>query len=50
MKTVFQNDFRFGLSTDGGDRFRSTAVRIQYRDISAGVNLFTGEPPAAKLL
>ena len=30
--------------TDGGDRFRTAALRATYREISAGFNLFTGDP------
>lgn len=46
----YENDFHLkGLTstyklTDGGDRFRSAAMMIAYRDISAGFNLFTGDP------
>ncbi|MCL2682654.1 MAG: polymorphic toxin type 23 domain-containing protein [Bacteroidales bacterium] len=32
------------IPADGGDRYRTAAARIQWREFSAGVNLFTGDP------
>ena len=37
----YENDWPLG---DGGDRFRTAALRGQYKDFSAGFNLFTGAP------
>ena len=41
---TYQNDYMFGLPADGGDRFRTAAAQVSWRDFSAGVNLFTGDP------
>lgn len=41
---TYQNDFMFGLPADGGDRYRTAAAQLSWRDYSAGVNLFTGDP------
>ncbi len=41
----YENDWMFGVPiSDGGDRFRTTGVRIAKGDFSAGLNLFTGDP------
>lgn len=41
---TFEND----LSGDLGDRFRSHASVLSYRDMSLGLNLFTGDPAKNK--
>ncbi len=42
---AYENDWMFRVPiADGGDRFRTTGVRIAKGDFSAGLNLFTGDP------
>jgi len=41
---TYQNDYMFGLPADGGDRYRTAALQLSYKDYSVGVNLFTGDP------
>ena len=42
---AYENDWMFGVPiSDGGDRFRTTGVRIAKGDFSVGLNLFTGDP------
>lgn len=42
---AYENDWMFGVPiSDGGDRFRTTGVRISKGDFSVGLNLFTGDP------
>lgn len=42
---AYENDWMFGVPiSDGGDRFRTTGVRIAKGDFSIGLNLFTGDP------
>ncbi len=46
----YENDYHvLGLSeklhiSDEGDRYRSAALRMNYKDLSIGFNLFTGDP------
>ncbi len=49
FKLHYENDYHPGLSSnlplnDKGDRFRTAALNISYKDISAGFTLFTGDP------
>jgi hypothetical protein len=42
---MYENDYMFDIgNSDGGDRFRTTGVRLRYGDFSLGLNMFTGEP------
>lgn len=42
---AYENDWMFGVPiADGGDRFRTTGVRVAKGDFSVGLNLFTGDP------
>ncbi len=42
---AYENDWMFGVPiADGGDRFRTTGVRVAKSDFSVGLNLFTGDP------
>ncbi len=40
----YQNDWFFGLPADGGDRYRTAAARLSWKEFSIGTNLFTGDP------
>jgi len=42
----YENDYMWKGSPvgDGGDRYRTTAATISYKDYSLGLNLFTGDP------
>ena len=41
----YENDFMFGLGGDGGDRWRSAALKIGYKEkMGIGFNLITGNP------
>lgn len=40
FKAKFDND----VLGDGGDRFRTSGVRAQYKDYMVGLNMFTGDP------
>lgn len=49
VKFHYENDYQPGLTeyakiSDGGDRYRSAAGRLSYKDFSVGFNLFTGSP------
>jgi hypothetical protein len=47
FNATYENDHMFALNplmADGGDRFRTTGARVSYRDLSIGINLFTGDP------
>jgi RHS repeat-associated protein len=45
---TYENDEQFDLApADGGDRFRTTGVRLQAGQASFGFNLFTGDPGPA---
>ena len=42
---AYENDWMFGTGAgDGGDRWRTGALRASLGDISVGVNIFTGDP------
>lgn len=42
---TYENDWMFGLpGPDGGDRFRSAAIRFQWGNYGLGLNMFTGNP------
>lgn len=44
---AYENDYMFGLKiADGGDKFRTAAVRASKNGFSIGLNLFTGDPDA----
>jgi RHS repeat-associated protein len=47
---TYENDYLSGFSWtgDGGDRFRSAALRLQVGRFEAGFNLFTGDPGLKK--
>jgi RHS repeat-associated protein len=46
----YENDYMFDLqlpgvpNADGGDRYRTSAVRLKYGPFTLGINLFTGDP------
>ncbi len=46
----YENDYLFdwniplGPNPDGGDRFRTAAVKLRFANITVGINLFTGDP------
>jgi hypothetical protein len=50
FKIRYENDFMWKGAPvgDGGDKFRTTAVTISYKDVSLGLNLFTGDPKIDK--
>jgi RHS repeat-associated protein len=49
----YENDWHpvltdFLGASDGGDRFRTAALKLSIKDFSAGFNLFTGDPNVGK--
>jgi hypothetical protein len=50
LNLQYENDYMFGFSmpgvpkADGGDRYRTAAVRINAGVFSIGLNMFTGDP------
>ncbi len=46
FNVMYQNDHidKWEILGDGGDRYRTTAARISYKQFSKGINLYTGEP------
>ncbi|MFH1005242.1 MAG: polymorphic toxin type 23 domain-containing protein [Bacteroidota bacterium] len=45
LNVKYENDMSFGLPFgDGGDRYRTAALKIQVGPVHVGMNLFTGDP------
>jgi hypothetical protein len=50
LNIQYENDYMFGFSmpgvpkADGGDRYRTAAVRINAGPFQIGLNMFTGDP------
>ncbi len=45
VNAKYENDWFFDMPIgDGGDRYRTTGVKLQVGPLSAGINLFTGDP------
>jgi len=40
----YENDYMFGLPADGGDRYRTAALKLTMGYVNAGFNLYTGDP------
>ena len=43
----YENDQMFFLPSDGGDRYRTAAIRLTVGPFEAGTNLYTGDPGLA---
>lgn len=46
FKAEYENDWLFDIpgAADGGDRFRTTGIRLSLKQYSVGLNMFTGDP------
>jgi hypothetical protein len=45
----YENDYMFGVpGPDGGDRWRTAAVQMNFGPMSVNLNMFTGDPGLAK--